>query len=152
MDNRHSCRRNYVCNLPVTLRQSISSPKKLNTLLAIFVGGGLGSLARYGLGKWVSGILPATFPYGTLAANVVSSLLLGLFLGATIAKPENENQLRFLIAVGFCGGFSTFSTFSAETLELFRNDMLLYAGMNVISNLIICVVMIMAGMWLTKNF
>ncbi len=124
----------------------------MNTLVAIFVGGGLGSLARYGLGKWVSGILPVTFPYGTLAANIVSALLLGLFLGATIAKPENDNQLRFLIAVGFCGGFSTFSTFSAETLELFRNGLFFYAGMNVIGSLIICVLMIMAGMWITKNF
>jgi len=122
----------------------------LNNLLAIFIGGGLGSLSRYGIGKWISGILPLTFPYGTLFANCISSLILGIFLGFSAGKPENETQLRFLIAVGFCGGFSTFSAFSAETFELFRNGMFFHGGINILANIISCLVMISIGAWIGK--
>jgi fluoride exporter len=124
----------------------------MNAFLAIFIGGGMGSLARFGVGKWMADVLPVTFPYGTLMANIMSSLILGLFLGITAGKPENENQFRFLIAVGFCGGFSTFSSFSAETFELFRNGMFLNGGINILANLISCILMIGIGAWLGRNF
>ena len=124
----------------------------MNNLLAIFIGGGLGSLARYGVGKWMANLLPVSFPYGTLTANIISSLILGLFLGITAGRPENDNPLRFLIAVGFCGGFSTFSSFSAETLELFRNGMFFYGGLYILVSLLVCIAMIGIGGWIGKSF
>lgn len=122
----------------------------MNSLAAIFIGGGLGSLARYGIGKCMQIILPFSFPYGTLMANSVSSFIVGIFIGVTAIKFEGDNPWRFLIAVGFCGGLSTFSTFSAETFEFFKNGMFLYGGLNIVFNLVVCLLMIGIGIWLGK--
>lgn len=87
----------------------------------IFLGGGLGSLARYLLGKFIAERLPGYFPFATLGVNVVACLGLGLFLAWSESQPQPSVQLRLFIAVGFFGGFSTFSTFSYETLYLLRD-------------------------------
>ncbi len=124
----------------------------MNIALAIFVGGGLGSLARFGVGRWMQFVLPPTFPFGTLMANLLSSLIVGLFIGVASGKIVNDSPWRFLIVAGFCGGFSTFSTFSAETFELFKNGMLLYGSLNIAVSLITCLLMIGVGIWIGKLF
>ena len=124
----------------------------MNTALAVFVGGGLGSLARFGVGRWMQFVLPTTFPYGTLMSNILSSLIVGLFIGVSSETIENENPWKFLIAVGFCGGFSTFSTFSAETFELLKNGLYFAGGINIAANLVTCLLMIGVGVWIGKLF
>ncbi len=124
----------------------------MNSAIAIFVGGGLGSLLRYGVGRLTIGILPLSFPFGTFLSNMISCLILGIFLGISSLKPEEASPYRYLIAVGLCGGFSTFSAFSAETLELFRHGSYWYAIFNVTGNVITGLVAIAAGAWLTRSF
>jgi CrcB protein len=122
----------------------------MNTWLAIFLGGGLGSISRYAMNKFTTLLLPLTFPFGTLFSNLLSSLILGIFLGFTAIKADQANSLRFLIAIGFCGGFSTFSAFSAETFEFIRNGVWSYAIGNMLVNVIGCLLMIGLGTWLAR--
>ena len=87
----------------------------MRTSLAIALGGAFGSLARYWVGAALAGV-SAAFPVGTLLINVVGSFALGAILGALPAAPPSA--LRAGLAVGVCGGFTTFSTFSADVVTL----------------------------------
>ncbi|MGI9075867.1 MAG: fluoride efflux transporter CrcB [Gemmatimonadaceae bacterium] len=84
----------------------------------IAVGGAAGSVSRYLLGTFVQQRTGATFPLGTLIINVTGSLLLGFLLRYTFATPAASPEMRALLTIGFCGGYTTFSTFSYETLAL----------------------------------
>jgi CrcB protein len=122
----------------------------MNQLMLVFVGGGLGSLARFGAGKmflrWSS-----VFPFGTLTANILACLIIGLFAGWSLQKPEESiSNYRAFIAVGFCGGFSTFSSFTNETIQLVLNNRLADAITNVLLNMTLCVVATLVGIWLVK--
>lgn len=104
----------------------------IKNLLLIGLGGGLGSIARYGtvqlVQKHLSNVLP--YAYGTFIANVVGSLLIGIFLGYLLDKPTPQS-LTLLLVTGFCGGYTTFSTFSYENFSYLQEGQigmfLLYA-------------------------
>jgi len=87
--------------------------------LAIFIGGGLGSMARYGLARWAISA-GREIMWGTLAANVLACLLLG-YLAYGASQESYSPTTRLLLATGFCGGFSTFSTFSLEAFSLLQS-------------------------------
>ena len=106
----------------------------MTLLLAIFLGGGLGSLARFGVGQ----LTPSGSPYGTLIANVVSCIIMSLALYVFSSKIETSSFLKHLIVIGFCGGFSTFSTFSFETFEFMRNGNFMLATLNILVNVAFC--------------
>jgi CrcB protein len=122
----------------------------MNQVILVFVGGGLGSLARYGIGKafekW-----PSAFPFGTLMANIIACLILGIFAGWVTLKPSDSlTNYRAFIAVGFCGGFSTFSTFSNDTIQLIINNRPADALINVLTNVLLCFGATILGMWIGK--
>ena len=122
----------------------------MNQMILVFVGGGLGSLARYGTGKaflkWSS-----VFPFGTLTANILACLILGFFTGWAALKPtDSVTTYRAFVAVGFCGGYSTFSTFSNETIQLIINDRLTDAFLNLVVSVILCFGATILGMWIGK--
>lgn len=89
-------------------------------LLSIAAGGALGALARYGLGGWVHGWAGATFPWGTLVVNVLGSFALGLSLRWAEATAVSA-EVRALVTIGLLGAFTTFSTYSYETVALLRD-------------------------------
>ena len=93
----------------------------MNHLLLIFVGGGVGSVLRYLVGRMVSGSCQGSFPWGTFTANIIGCLLIGL-ITAAIARWHLTEEIRLLLVVGLCGGFTTFSTFSYESLQFFQQE------------------------------
>jgi len=102
--------------------------------LAIFIGGGTGSLVRFGISKWL-GTTESGFPIGTFAANILACLVLGIAFNYLAEKSSIHVAHKSLVLIGFCGGFSTFSTFSNETLLLIQGGewgmALLYIALSV---------------------
>ena len=100
----------------------------MTKLLLVFIGGGLGAMSRFLLTTALAGKL-GNFPLGTLAANFFGSLIMGLVVGLLAGRFES---VRLFVAVGFLGGFTTFSSFSAETIALIQNGQIFSATANVI--------------------
>lgn len=95
----------------------------MKSALLVFLGGGLGSLVRYWVALFVNQQLDSKLNlYGTFTVNIVGSLLIGLLMGWLLKSETPHPNLQLLVIVGFCGGFTTFSTFSAENLDLLKNN------------------------------
>jgi CrcB protein len=88
-------------------------------LLIVGLGGALGAMARFGLGGWVQGFVDTTFPLGTMMVNILGSFLLGLSL-YLLESTSLTTEVRSFVTIGFLGAFTTFSTFSYESLVLFQ--------------------------------
>jgi fluoride exporter len=120
-------------------------------LLYIFLGGGLGSVVRFATGKWIGTLHGQQFPYGTLAANIAACLILGFTIGLADHKQIISPAARLFWAVGFCGGFSTFSTFSAETISLMQNGVHLSTALYIIGSLVFCISATYVGLYLGEQ-
>ena len=120
-------------------------------LLYIGIFGGLGCVARYLLSGWTYALAGRGLPYGTLAVNVVGSFLLGLLMTFGLRSTLFSPELRIGITVGFLGGFTTFSTFSYETMRLLEEGSLWQAGANIVLNVVICLLFAMLGMALARQ-
>jgi fluoride exporter len=96
------------------------------------LGGFLGSILRFWLGGYISNRMGARFPYGTFVINVTGSFLIGLVATLLAERTHWSPNLRYLIPIGFIGGYTTFSTFEFETFQSFRDGELLSAFLNVI--------------------
>lgn len=104
------------------------------TALWVGLGGFLGANARYWLGLWLADRWGTTFPYGTLVANVLGSLTLAFLLTLATGRVSTPVGARPFLAIGFLGGFTTFSAFSYETLRLLEQNDWAIALINVVAN------------------
>lgn len=120
-------------------------------ILYISVFGGLGCLSRYLVSGWVYTVAGRSLPYGTLAVNVIGSLLLGLIMEGSLRSALLSPDLRVGLTVGFMGGFTTFSTFSYETVRLLEEGSYLQAGGNVLLNIVICLAFAAIGIFLARQ-
>jgi CrcB protein len=119
--------------------------------LWVAIGGALGSVARFGIGGMVSEKFGETFPWGTLVVNVTGSFVIG-FVGAVASAEGRMNPRARVFATeflmyGICGGYTTFSSFSLQTLKLLRDGQWLYAGGNALLSVILCMIAVALG-WL----
>ena len=120
----------------------------MTKFLAVFIGGGLGAMSRYALTTLLAGKL-GNFPIGTFTANILGSFLMGVLLG--IFSSKTNETLRLLLTVGFLGGFTTFSSFSAETLTLIREGQMFSALINIFASVGIGLAVCAVGFTLTRN-
>ena len=117
--------------------------------LWVAIGGALGSVARFACNGLISGKCGETFPWGTLLINVAGSFVIGV-LGAVASaegrldSPSRTFATQFLM-VGVCGGFTTFSSFSLQTLSLIRDGEWLYAGGNILLSVALCLIAVWLG-------
>jgi fluoride exporter len=114
--------------------------------LWVALGGALGSVARYGCSGFAARLLGVTFPYGTLFVNVTGSFIIGVLATLSLASDRalSSTDARAFLIVGVLGGFTTFSSFSYETLSLARTGNLAGAAVNIGLSLVLC----LAAVWL----
>jgi CrcB protein len=111
--------------------------------LMVGLGGCLGSILRFWLGSYIGGRLGSRFPYGTFVINVTGSFLIGMILTILAEKTQWSPNWRFLIPIGFIGGYTTFSTFEYETFRLVQDGQMVTAMLNVVGSVVIG----FAGVW-----
>ena len=116
----------------------------------VFIGGGFGSICRYGIARLLlqQGYI---FPWATFAANAISCVVLGCLVSLSL-KNAIEQPFKILLMTGFCGGFSTFSTFTNETYQLFLAGEHFYALINIAGSLLVCLLCIWIGMKLGESY
>jgi fluoride exporter len=114
----------------------------LLTYLWIALGSALGGMARFALSTFVAQSVGGVFPWGTFAVNVIGSFVIGVFASA----PSNLSpDARLFITVGLCGGFTTFSSFSLQTLDLIREGHMAAALGNIAGSVVLCLLSVSAG-------
>ncbi|KKA44883.1 MULTISPECIES: fluoride efflux transporter CrcB [Salinivibrio] len=118
------------------------------SILWVGLGGALGASSRFLVSEWSVAVLGRAFPYGTLIVNVLGSLAMGVFLAAMSQEVIAPVPWRQLVAIGFLGAFTTFSTFSVDTLMLFQHGETVKALLNVGLNLALCLSAAAMGAWL----
>ncbi|MGH8417888.1 MAG: fluoride efflux transporter CrcB [Pseudomonas sp.] len=126
----------------------------LKSLLVIAIGASLGAWTRWGLGVRLNSMFP-TIPPGTVAANFIGGYIIGLALGFFSSNPSISLEWRLLVMAGFCGGLTTFSTFSAETLTLIQEGRIIWAlgaiGIHVIGSLVMTALGLLTYQLLSPN-
>ena len=113
----------------------------------IAIGSALGGMARYWCSGVVARLIGETFPWGTIVVNVIGSFIIGFF--ATLTGPDGRifagSLTRQFVMIGICGGYTTFSSFSLQTLDLMNDGEWLYAGTNIVLSVVLCLIAVWIG-------
>lgn len=123
---------------------------RVTTILLIAGAGALGALSRYALSGSVYALLGHGFAWGTLVVNILGSLAIGLVMQLGLATDFFSPNVRTALTVGFLGAFTTFSTFSYETVSMIQDGAWAQAGLNILLNVAVCLVAVLAGLYLGK--
>ena len=121
----------------------------MKQLLLVFVGGGFGSALRFVIGKWLNSSNDG-IPYGTFVANILGSLLIGVILGLAAKNDSLSESQTLLLATGFCGGFTTFSTFAYENHVFLKSGDFMNFAIYSIASFVIGFLAVFFGMYLVK--
>ncbi|HEV2083908.1 MAG TPA: fluoride efflux transporter CrcB [Gemmatimonadales bacterium] len=120
-------------------------------LLYVAVGSAIGGVSRYLLGGLVQRMLDTTFPAGTLLVNVTGSFLLGAIIRYALETPSLTPEVRAFLTIGFCGGYTTFSTFSYETMALLEDGEWARAGVYITASVILSLIATFLGLALARQ-
>ena len=124
----------------------------MQSFLLVGAGGALGAMSRYGVGMLVGRLWPMSFPLATLLINVIGSLAMGIFVGLMARLlPAWQEEARLFVAVGILGGFTTFSSFSLDTVVLIERGELLQAGTYVLLSVVLCLIGLYLGLLVTRG-
>jgi CrcB protein len=121
----------------------------MKQILLVFVGGGFGSALRFIIGKWLNSSNDG-IPYGTFAANIIGSLLIGVILGLAAKNDSLTESQTLILATGFCGGFTTFSTFAYENHVFLKSGDFTSFAIYTIASFAIGFLAVFLGMYLVK--
>jgi CrcB protein len=119
--------------------------------LWISIGAIVGASARYFVSRFVAKVASAAFPYGTLLINVTGSFILGLFLVWSTERALPDPRWRLLIAIGFCGSYTTFSSYAFESFSLFEQGHYMLFASNVLMNNALCLAGVLAGAMIARS-
>ena len=120
--------------------------------LLVGVGGALGAMARFGLSGAIARLWPLSFPLGTLLINIIGSTAMGLFVGLLArVLPTWADDARLFVAVGILGGFTTFSSFSLDTIVMIERGEWLLAGTYVLLSVVVCLIGLYLGLLVTRG-
>lgn len=122
----------------------------MKQLFLVFIGGGFGSILRFLLGKWFNSTTDG-IPYGTFAANILGSLLIGIILGVAAKNDSLTQNQTLLLATGFCGGFTTFSTFAYENHVFLKSGDFMSFAFYTIASFIVGFLAVFLGLFLVKT-
>jgi len=121
----------------------------MKQIILVFIGGGFGSALRFLIGKWLNST-ETGIPYGTFAANILGSLLIGIILGLAAKNDSLTQNQTLLLATGFCGGFTTFSTFAYENHVFLKSGDFMTFAIYTIASFIVGFLAVFLGMYLVK--
>ncbi len=119
--------------------------------ILVFTGSGLGGCLRFWIGEQTNKWLNIDFPYGTLIANFAACTILGIVIGLA-GNQWMDEKTRLFLTIGLCGGFSTFSTFSGETMAMFSNQKMMEGAFYIIISILSCIGAVYFGAALTRWF
>ena len=120
-------------------------------LILVFLGGGLGSVMRFGIGRLLQYFqLNTAFPWATFSVNIIGSFLIGLLIASEFRMTDNYNVVKSFLIIGFCGGFTTFSSFAYENYYLIKQGQLVLFLTYSLISLILGVASVYLG-WLMKS-
>ncbi|KZL21163.1 putative fluoride ion transporter CrcB [Pseudovibrio axinellae] len=123
----------------------------MKELILIALGGGTGAVCRHLVSMAGLRLLGSSFPWGTITVNILGSLLMGVFVEVLAQRMNASSELRYLIATGFLGGFTTFSTFSLDVAVLWERGEPFTAALYVMGSLFFSVSALFAGLYLTRQ-